>query len=190
MGDSSSTAAAGSTGTTTPPPGQTYSYNDVPMALIAAGGITNASQAYFAGGNNATALRLNAKLDDLRARQALEAGDLAGRRIETKADVLQGAQQASFAAQGVQVVGGTASAVQASSRATSSMDDLVTRTLAARQSYALSVQGANESFEANQIKRHANEQAIGSLLSATSEEALYQDPSYKSRWSGSSGGRR
>lgn len=155
--------------------------SDAAMLMTAIGGVSKADASYEGGKANQAIDRYNAKNSEIQAEQALEAGSSAISRSEIKSQVLRGAQTSAFAGQGVVATAGTARAVEASSAATSAMDQMMIGINARRQAFGFQVAAANSTFQGELARRAGTEGALSSLIDTGAKETEYADPNYRGK---------
>lgn len=141
----------------------------IASTLLSAGGAIQQGNAQAAASRHqAQVAEMNATLADRQARDALERGKLAEQEKRRETARLLGAQQAAFAANGVDLTMGSPLDTIAGSAALGEIDALTIRSNAAREAYDFDVQGMNQRANANLARAQASSAKTGSLLSAGS----------------------
>lgn len=155
--------------------------SDAAMLMTAIGGVAQADQSYQAGQANKAIANFNARQSEIQAQQALEAGGAAENRQTVKGSLLQGAQVAGFAGQGVVATAGTAKTVETASQLVSDMDRMLIGINARRQAYGFQVRAADQRFQAHQAEVQGNEAALGALIRTGAVETELNDPNYRGK---------
>jgi hypothetical protein len=151
------------------------------MLVTAIGGASQANSSYQAGKTNAAIDRYNAANARIQEQQAIEAGSAAKNQVAIKGSLLQGAQTAGFAGQGVVATAGTARQVVATGEAVSAMDQMMIGINARRQAFGYQVQASNADFQATLARSRGNQGAMAALISTGARESEFNDPNYRGK---------
>jgi len=119
---------------------------------------------YAAGQNDRTLNRLNARIADYQAKDALERGNAEAARIRQRRNQVVGQQRATFAAQNVDIGTGSAADVQADTVLLSEMDVDTVKANAAREAWGYRTEAATSRFEGNQAAAAGVQRSIRSLI--------------------------
>jgi hypothetical protein len=138
------------------------------MGLSAIGAITNAFSRASAlkaqGDYESTIANTNAKIANLQASQALEAGDMAASRKNLQTQQQVGAIKAAQGASGVDVASGSSAAVRAGAEGAGAVDELTIRNNAQRQAWGYQTEAINDTFKGQFAQLTAKAGATQSLL--------------------------
>ena len=148
----------------------------MPIALIAAIGVTTAISAYGqhkagaaakdVGESQAQQQEFNAKVADLNAEDALQRGVDSEQRFRTSVRGLIGAQRAGFAGQGVEVGKGSAADVQADAAYLGELDARTLRHNSEREAWGFQVEATDRRMAADVARRGGQAQATAGNIAA------------------------
>lgn len=135
-----------------------------------------AYSSFTSGRANLDRARLNAGLEREQAVQTQQLGEFQAGQTESKANLLQGAQRAAFASQGVVSGAGTSQAVYSASEAMAAQDEMMIRQNARRQAWGLNMHAMATEMGGEEAAREGNLSAVSSLLSGAEKAATLGKP--------------
>lgn len=134
------------------------------MGLSAAQAMQQSAAQKSAGEFNAAQYETNAKLASMQAQDAIQRGDIEANRKMMETRRMIGAQRAGYAAQGVDVAGGSAADVQADTAAIGALDAQTIRTNALKEAWGYRMQGLDYEGKARFTKLATENESRLSLL--------------------------
>lgn len=130
-----------------------------------------AYSSFTAGRVNRDRARFNAGLEREQAVQTQQLGEFQAGQVESKANLLAGAQRAAFATQGVVSNAGTAQAVLSASESMAAQDEQIIRQNARRQAWGLNMHAMATEMGGEEAAREGNLAATASLLGGAEKAA-------------------
>jgi hypothetical protein len=188
MGDGSQGAASAYSNSVTPSdrpqgPAQTQSYSNAGgYAMTAVGGLTSAYASYASGQANARIARINAKLAQRQADQAIQTGHLAVGRVQSQERQIEASQQASAAGQGIVAGAGTQRNLAESSQAAADMDERMIGLNAAREAYGYKSRAAIDTFQGRLAEQEGTAAAAETALNTGNRLWQEYDASRRITW--------
>lgn len=183
MGDTAAVSASASTAPTASatamPAAQNPGTDWLGISATAVGGARTAYSQFGAGRTNNSIANANARIAEVQADEAKNAGQFAASQTATKARLMEGEQRAGQAGQGVVAGVGTGGVVTAQTEAASQMDELMIRRDAARRALGYQIQAGGDRIQGEMAKQKGDEDAMGTLLNTGAKEWLMSDPSHK-----------
>lgn len=133
----------------------------------AAGTLAGAFSSFMQGSANRRISRVNERMSEMQAKDAISRGKEAEDRLRRDVKQLIGTQKSAYAAQGVDVgVGGdSASTVMADTAALGELDALMIRNNARREAFGFRMQGISQAGQASLNQNTARQQGYATLLS-------------------------
>ena len=138
---------------------------DVLSGLYFAQGVGDALISYGLGESQYDSFMFNAKIAEIQAEDAKQIGKERQRISDRNYAQLKGSQRASFAARGVEVNSGTASAVQKNTEMIRGEDSRAIQNSAFREAWGHSVRASDNRLKAKRARSIGTTRAIGSLIS-------------------------
>jgi hypothetical protein len=135
------------------------------IAAMALGGLLEANSKRQAGAQESYLLGYRARQERRAARDVLVRGQLDAQRIREQGALVQGAQQAAYAGQGVALgAGGAPEMAAADTARVVALDQLTAINNAAREAWGLRVRAESDSYQGRIAKYAGTQGALGSLL--------------------------
>lgn len=131
-----------------------------------AGGFMQASAMREQGEFQARQYESNARIAELEAADAEARGSKEAAQVRRKGEQVQGAQRASFAAQGVDVNSGSAADLQAETAYLTKQDEITVTNNAWREAWGYKVQASNYRGQGAMTRAGARNQAANTILTA------------------------
>jgi len=117
------------------------------------------------GGNaNADAMRMQAKIQNQQAKDAIERGKVEEEQHRRKVSAFKGQQRSMLAANGVELDSGSASDLQADTAMLGELEALTIRNNAEREAYGYRSAASTYGYQADQAKTSGTRGAMGALL--------------------------
>lgn len=189
MGDASNVAAGAYSNSVTPSdrlqgPAAPASYGSGYAGPVAnaAGGIASAYAQYSAGQANKRLARQNARMANEQADQAIQTGKFQANRVGQQERIIEGAQKASAASQGVVVGAGTQHHLAEASQAASEMDQRMIELNARREAYGFRARAAIDTFQGKQAARAGTMAATETALNTGSKLWQQVDANHRIEW--------
>lgn len=128
---------------------------------------------YQAGSMSQDLARTNERVAEFQARDALQRGGEAVRRIREAGTVVVGAQRAAIAGQNILVDAGTALDLQAQTRRLAELDALETQNNAKREAWGYRAQSRIYGFQGQMARRAGASAAYASILGGFLDAATF-----------------
>jgi hypothetical protein len=129
-----------------------------------AGGIMDSSAHRAQGAYAMQMAKMNARLAEINAKDALKRGEQEAKEIQRQAGQLIGDQSAAFAAQGISVDAGTAVAMLAETSMMSEQDVIAAKNNAWREAWGYRVEKEQQLMQGRMAQSMARSQANASLI--------------------------
>jgi hypothetical protein len=138
-----------------------------------AGGAVSAYSQYSAGKLEQKLSNLNATVSDLQAADAYRRGDIEMANVRRKGALILGQQRAGLAGQGIDINTGSAATIQEQTRVMTEVDAQTVSNNAALEAWGYKASAIQSRFQGSMARAAGTQQAIGTLLTAGSQAAVY-----------------